>query len=582
MTNIICNPLDLAYQYQDIREITKRSVAREGADPSAVLFKGRYYMFVSMSGGFFHSDDLVNWTHQATAKLPANDYAPDVRVVNGALYITASRRGRMCPIFRSMNPLADDFEEVTPGTMEYWDPNMFQDDDGRLYIYWGCSPRDPIFGVELDPASLQPIGDKVPLASADTDSRGWEHKGENYALPADRSFMEKRMEKIIGTGPYIEGAWMTKRNGLYYLQYAAPATETNTYGDGYFVGTGPLGPFEYSPYSPFSLKPGGFITGAGHGSTFQDTYGNWWHAATMRISVNHNFERRVGLFPAGFDQDGVLLCNQNFADYPLRVPDGPVDPWSLTPTDMLLSYRKPVTASSEVADHPASLAVNEDVRTWWVADGTLGQWLQVDLLEGRTVSAIQINFADHELAALAPKKKRAKSGMVAYRAIYGADRPVGFVVQVSVDATNWTTVSDQRAARAVGLHPLITLDAPVPARYVRVRFGAMPFGASPAVSGLRVFGMSEGGLPQAVVPAAVRVDGRTASIGWKGAAGAHGYNVRYGIAPDKLYHSWLVYDQTSLVLPNLNAGHDYWFAVDSFGEAGVTEGSPVLAVGPKD
>lgn len=47
----------------------------------------------------------------------------------------------------------------------------------------------------------------------------------------------------------------------------------------------------------------------------------------MRISVNHVFERRIGLFPAGFDADGVLFCNQNFADYPMVVPDGPFDPW---------------------------------------------------------------------------------------------------------------------------------------------------------------------------------------------------------------------------------------------------------------
>lgn len=58
------------------------------------------------------------------------------------------------------------------------------------------------------------------------------------------------------------------------------------------------------------------MTGAGHGSTIADKYGNYWHASTMRISVNHDFERRVGLFPAGFDKDGVLYCNQNFADYP--------------------------------------------------------------------------------------------------------------------------------------------------------------------------------------------------------------------------------------------------------------------------
>ena len=48
--------------------------------------------------------------------------------------------------------------------------------------------------------------------------------------------------------------------------------------------------------------------------------------------------------------------------------------------------------------------------------------------------------------------------------------------------------------------------------------------------------------------------------------------MRYGIAPDKLYNSWLLYGQTSLRLPNLNAGHDYWVAVDAFNENGITAG----------
>lgn len=58
---------------------------------------------------------------------------------------------------------------------------------------------------------------------------------------------------------------------------------------------------------------------------------------------------------------------------------------------------------------------------------------------------------------------------------------------------------------------------------------------------------------------------------------AHGYNVRYGIAPDKLYHSWLVYEQNALDLRSLNAGHDYWVAVDSFNENGITPG-PVVRI----
>ena len=99
---IYCNPLDLEYRYQDVRFTgvvrgltigePRRSVHREGADPSLVRYRGRYYLFVSMSRGFWHSDDLLDWQYVATDKIPPYDYAPDVRVVDDALIISASRK----------------------------------------------------------------------------------------------------------------------------------------------------------------------------------------------------------------------------------------------------------------------------------------------------------------------------------------------------------------------------------------------------------------------------------------------------------------------------------------------------------
>ena len=149
-TRIICNPLDLAYRYQDVRTpFAGRSVHREAADPTVVFYRDRYFMFASMTRGFWYSDDLVEWKLQPSEKIPAIDYAPDVREVDGALLFTASRKtnGRF---FRSVDPMADDFEEVAPSDIAFWDPDTFQDDDGRLFLYWGCSHKEPIQGVELD------------------------------------------------------------------------------------------------------------------------------------------------------------------------------------------------------------------------------------------------------------------------------------------------------------------------------------------------------------------------------------------------------------------------------------------------
>ena len=150
---IVCNPLDLGYAYSDltVRGHT-RVVWREGADPSLVRYRDRYYLFVSMSGGFWHSDDLATWEFVPTPELPVLDYAPDVREIDGALVFSASKHDAPCSFWRTTDPLAG-FEEI-PGPFPFWDPSLFQDDDGRVYLYWGCTPDRPLQGVELDRSTL--------------------------------------------------------------------------------------------------------------------------------------------------------------------------------------------------------------------------------------------------------------------------------------------------------------------------------------------------------------------------------------------------------------------------------------------
>jgi hypothetical protein len=46
----ICNPLNLSYMFSG-----DKPSYREAADPSLVLFQGEYYLFISKSGGYFHS-----------------------------------------------------------------------------------------------------------------------------------------------------------------------------------------------------------------------------------------------------------------------------------------------------------------------------------------------------------------------------------------------------------------------------------------------------------------------------------------------------------------------------------------------
>lgn len=361
---------------------------------------------------------------------------------------------------------------------------------------------------------------------------------------------------------------MNKYNGKYYLQYANPGTEFHTYNDSVYVSDHPLGPFTLQSHNPYSSKPGGFITGAGHGSTIADQYGNFWHASTMRISVNHKFERRIGLFPAGFDSDGILFCNQNFADYPIRIPNKAFDPNSVRPEWMLLSYRKPVTASSTAADSSPSLAVDEDIRTWWsAATNQPGEWLMVDLEKSYDVRAIQVNIADQDLALENPYRNQ---DATVTRIIELEPQLSRYTLETSLDGINWTVLENVSRECSNGYYEYFD---GIQARFIRVTGIELPYGQALRISGLRVFGNSDGELPSKATVCAHRSnDRRKAVISWNKSNSAQGFNVRYGIAPDKLYCSWMVYDVDSVELTTLISSQDYYICVDSFNESGITEG----------
>ena len=109
-----CNPININYRYQfnaDPRRHGQLQICREAADPSLILFKGRYYIFASMTLGVWVSDDLVNWENRRLpVELPLYDYAPDVRVLGDWVYFCASAREHNCDRWRTK-----DMMQAVPG-----------------------------------------------------------------------------------------------------------------------------------------------------------------------------------------------------------------------------------------------------------------------------------------------------------------------------------------------------------------------------------------------------------------------------------------------------------------------------------
>lgn len=563
-----CNPIDISYKFQHYR----RNAHREAADPTLVLFKGRYYMFASMSMGFFHSEDLTSWQWHENRQLEPYGYAPDVRQRGEYLYFCASGDDPS-RIWRTKDPLSDCFELVS-APLSFWDPDIFFDDDGRAYLFWGSSDRTPIFGVELDPETMLPMGEPRPVIEQDITAHGWERNNRWEDFDKKYTVFPDTMEAYRKTewrNSYMEGAYLTKYNGRYYLQYAALGTELSIYGDGYFVADHPLGPYAFAPNTPFSLKSSGFITGAGHGSTITDSHGNLWHASTMCINVHAPFERRLSLFPAGVDEDGLLFCNQNFADYPVVVPDGKFDARQLGPKYMLLSYRKKAEASSALEGHGPQLALNEDIRSWWCAQGGAGEWYQADLGREYTVHSIQLNFAEEGIPA------RLDDPLIPVNGRYtdpGQGLHTRYILEGSADGKEWEVLRDASKVEDDRSHPYIILSEDSRLRYIRATTLELPYDSRFALSGLRVFGFGQGEKAEAVTNLEAEFpDELTAALRWRAAEGAIGYNLRYGIAEDKLYTSYLVYERTGVLLTGLNKGEPYYCRIDSFNESGVTEGA---------
>jgi hypothetical protein len=549
-----CNPIDIDYQY-NFEQKAKGISYRSGADPVIINHKGEYYLFGTIAGGWWHSKDLGHWQHVSPRLWPERDMvAPAALSVGETLYLFPSTFERR-PIYFTKAPdqgelsLFNPLLPFMPGAAGPWDPAIYHDEQSdRWFMYFGSSNLYPIYGIELDfHKQLSYVGTAKELIALHPEEHGWERFGRDHRE---------------ATKPFIEGAWMTRHKGKFYLQYAAPGTEYNVYANGTYVGDHPLGPFAYALNNPVSYKPGGFLTGAGHGNTFQDNHGNYWNTGTPWIAVNFNFERRIAMFPAGFDQDGFMFANTRFGDFPHYLP---VRKWQqkdeLFTGWMLLSYRKTVTASSVRSPYAAANVTDENPRTFWLAaTNKAGQWLALDLEAACEVNAVQVNYTDY------------KSGIFAN----GTNVYTQFRLHHSLDGKEWSLLANLAEEKRDRPNAYVELKTPVRTRYLKYEH---LYVASPnlAISDLRVFGHGLREPPKCPANLKARrdADARNVFLSWDDVPGALGYNILWGIRADKLYQTYQVFaDQgSSLELRALTIGQDYRFAIEAFNENGVSSAS---------
>jgi len=557
-----CNPINIDYGYTPIPNLYQQGKHRATADPVIVTFKGKYFLFSTNQWGYWWSEDMSNWNFVSRKflKLDAKVYdelcAPAAFVMKGEMYLIGSTHYPHFSLYKTKDGTTDDWEvAVEDFKVGAWDPGFLYDNEkDKLYLYWGSSNEFPLLGTEINTKTLQSEGFVKPMISLHPEDHGWERFGEYN----DNTFLQ----------PFMEGAWMTKYKDKYYLQYGAPATEFSGYADGVYVSKDPLDLMVYQKHNPFAYKPGGFARGAGHGATYQDIYSNWWHVSTIILGQKNNFERRIGIWPSGFDKDDVMYCNTAYGDYPTYLPQNNADHIKGLFTGwMLLNYNKPVQVSSTLGGYTPNNSVDENLKTYWSAkSGNKGEWFQTDLGEVSTINAIQINYADQDA------EFEGKTLNVFHQ----------YKIYSSINGEKWTVLIDKSKNKTDIPHDYIELDKPAKARFLKIENIHMPTGKF-ALSGFRVFGVGTGEKPSKVENFMVlRADPkkygerRSSWIRWEQNDLADGYVIYFGKDPDKLYGSIMVYNQNDYFFTGMDRTDTYYFQIEAFNANGMSERTKII------
>jgi hypothetical protein len=151
------------------------------------------------------------------------------------------------------------------------DPGVFIDDDGTAYYVWGQ------FSLKM--AVLSPGMTQIDTLSL-----------KDHILTEEEHY-------------FHEGAFMTKRNGLYYLVYADMSRANTPSCIGYATSTRPFGPYTYRGViiDNDNSDPSNWNN---HGSIAK--FKGKWYVFYHRASHNSRKMRRMCIEPIQFNEDGSI------------------------------------------------------------------------------------------------------------------------------------------------------------------------------------------------------------------------------------------------------------------------------------
>jgi len=263
------------------------------ADPHAVVFDGRYYVYPTSDDGdwmstefsCWSSDDLVHWTNKGV--------------------------------------ILDLPEDLRWAKTRAWAPAMIRR-DGRYFFYFAAETKvgvavsdepcgkltDPIGAPLVTPDARYPGQAIDPFAFIDDDGQAYLYYGQGnlyaYKLKPDMVTLDGPPTRM--TPPHFnEGVFMIKRGGLYYFMWSENDARDARYQVAYGISRSPLGPIAVPPDNVI-LQRRGRAVGTGHHSVIRIPRTDRWYIFYHRHAIPNGsgYLRETCLAPLTFDQSGRI------------------------------------------------------------------------------------------------------------------------------------------------------------------------------------------------------------------------------------------------------------------------------------
>ncbi|MCO8273895.1 glycoside hydrolase family 43 protein [Actinoplanes sp. TRM 88003] len=272
------------------------------ADPAPLVHNGRVYVytghdedgstyFTMREWRVYSTADMVNWTdHGSPMSLAtfswasADAWAGHVAYRNGKFYwyvpVKNRSTGRMAiGVGVSTSPTGPFSDALGRPLVENGeiDPNVFIDDNGQAYLYWG-NPNLWYVRLNTDMISYSGSAAQIPLTTA-----GFGARSGNTSRPT----------------LYEEGPWVYKRNGLYYNVFAAECCSEFI---GYSTATGPTGPWTYRG----TVMPRQGSSFTNHAGIVDFNGGSYFFYHNGALPGGGGFTRSVAVERFSYRSDGTI------------------------------------------------------------------------------------------------------------------------------------------------------------------------------------------------------------------------------------------------------------------------------------